>query len=188
MDKIKSFKELEINSYDYSMIQSYLIPFVMEKYPACTNFWNHLDVNELDQRVPGLFDTIEQQVNQRPLRAYLLAIPDADPAKLSTKLGKNSLHRDTSVEEYRLNWPVLNSGSIETRFFTSSVEPGKLILPTGETYLTYREDECELIDTLVMRYPTIIRVHTIHGLYHNGGKLPRYILSFNFEKELSCTT
>ena len=186
MDKIETFKELAINNSKFTTIQNCLIPFVLQKYPACVNFWNHVDLVELDNNVPNLLDVIEEQVGQRPLRSYLLAIPNADPEKLSKKLGNNSLHRDTSVEEFRLNWPILNSGSIETRFFNSSVEPGKLILPTGETYLTYREDDCELIDTLVMKQPTVIRVHTIHGLYHNGGALPRYVLSFNFEKELLC--
>jgi hypothetical protein len=187
MNKIESFKELSIDPAEFAVIQSQLIPFILQKYPMCVNFWNHVELAELENSVPKLLDVIEQHVGQRPLRSYLLAIPDADPEKLRKKLGKNSLHKDTSVEEFRLNWPILNSGSIETRFYTSVAEPSKLLLPTGETYLTYKESDCELIDTLVMKRPTVIRVHTIHGLYHNGGDLPRYVLSFNFAKELLCS-
>ena len=176
------YKEFDLDTFP--AIQAKLVPHVLSFCSGFTNFWNHADVTELLSVVPELETAIYRMVGQRPFKSYVLAIKSAPLDALDTKLNGNSLHRDTSVERYRLNWPILNSTSVETRFFTSDAEPTKLILPTGETYLKYTEDQCQLGGSNTLTKPTLIDTHAIHGLYRNGNNFPRFILSFNFEKEI----
>jgi hypothetical protein len=178
---VRPFKEFDIP--DFASIQSHLVPCILRRYTACVNFWNHVDLDMLAKDVPQVIDAIVGILGQVPSRAYLLAVPDAPEDVLAKKLGNNSLHRDTSIETCRLNWPILNSASIETRLYNSTAEPKQHVLPTGETYLTYRENDCREIARLYMTKPTLLHVHTIHGLFRASGPLPRYILSFNFAND-----
>jgi hypothetical protein len=177
------FREFDVDNFDN--IQNQLVPYIIKTYPNKITFWNHVDQEQLFEHVPELLTAVKHIAGQRPLKTYLLAIPNAPEVLLATQLGPKSLHRDTSVESCRLNWPVINSNSIETRLFSSTAEPSKLVLPTGETYLTYQEQDCELIDSFLMTKPTALHVHTIHGLYRATGPLPRYVLSFNFDQDIS---
>lgn len=173
------YRELEVP--DFESIQTTLISYVLTRYPGLYQFWNHVDQDELHAHVPALRPAIQQITGQTPLKTYLLVVPNGPEHMVNARLGGASLHSDTSVESTRLNWPVLNGTSIETRLFTSTAEPAKITLPTGETYLTYREDQCTQVGSFYMTRPTLLHVHTIHGLYRAAGPLPRYILSFNFE-------
>lgn len=173
------FREYDVENFDN--IQSRLISYVLETYPNKTTFWNHVDQDALFEHVPELNLAIVSITGQMPQKTYLLVVPESETYE---RLGARSLHRDTSIESCRLNWPVSNSSSIETRFFNSTAEPKKLILATGETYLNYQEHECQLIDSFLMTKPTLLHVHTIHGLYRSTGPLPRYILSFKFENSI----
>ena len=176
------FKEFDVPNFE--AIQAKLVPHVLSFAQGYANFWNIADTDSLLTAVPELKAAIESIIGQTPMKSYVLAIPNAPLHLLDTKLGVNSLHRDTSVEQYRLNWPILNGTSIETKFFTSDAEPTKLILPTGETYLTYTEDQCQLGGSNTLTKPTLINTHAIHGLYRNGDSFPRFILSFNFANEV----
>lgn len=179
---MNQYKEFDVLNFD--QIQSDLVPYILTKYPGLYQFWNHVDQDDLYQQVPELLAAIQLIAGQRPLKTYLLVIPNAPDHMINARLGGASLHRDTSVESTRLNWPILNSTSIETRVFSSDKEPTKLTLPTGETYLTYREDQCSQTGSFTMSKPTALHIHTIHGLYRATGPLPRYILSFNFEQSI----
>ena len=174
----------EFNLDNFEEIQAKLVPHVLSFCSKFTQFWNHADATELISAVPELKNAIYQITGQHPLKSYVLTVKDAPLDMLDTKLNGNSLHRDTSVERYRLNWPILNATSVETRFFTSDADAIKLILPTGETYLTFTEEQSVLTDSNILTKPTLIDTHAIHGLYRIGEKFPRFILSFNFEKEL----
>lgn len=176
---MKSFSELEISNFE--AIQRNLVPYILKKYPRRFRFWNHIDQTDLFSAVPELKSTIVDVIGQAPVKSYLFAVPRAPSFILAYKLGGKTIHRDTGNETARLNWPVLNSSSIETRFFTSSVEPTKTTrADSGETW-RYQESDCELIDQFCMTRPAVLHVHTIHGLYRAAGPLPRYVLSFKFE-------
>lgn len=176
---MNTYCELNINNFD--TVQKKLVPYILTKYPNLKQFWNHVEQQELFDNVPELQEAINNAVGQIPLKTYLLVVPDGPDHIVDAKLGANSIHRDTSIESTRLNWPILNSSSIETRMFNTEAEPRKLVLPTGETYLTYAESDCNLIGSFRLTKPTALHVHTIHGLYRVENPLPRYILSFNFE-------
>lgn len=176
------FRTLDIPNFEE--IQKKLVPYILVKYPGLFQFWNQVDQEDLYQQIPELLLAITHLTGQQPLKTYLLVIPNAPDQLVNARLGDASLHADTSVESTRLNWPVLNSSSIETKLFISTGEPNKLVLPTGQTYLTHSRDQCEEIASFIMDKPTVLHVHTIHGLYRAPGPLPRYILSFNFEQPI----
>ena len=176
-------REFDIDNFDD--IQAELIPFVLVNYPGLYQFWNHVDQAELFTKVPELLMAIQTIFKQTPLKTYLLVIPNGPSHLVEAKLGATSIHKDTSIESCRLNWPVLNGTSIETRMYDTTGEPNKIQLPTGETYLTYKQEQCEQVAAFYLTKPTLMHVHTAHGLYRASGPLPRYVLSFNFEHDVS---
>ena len=178
----KTFVPLTVPNFEE--IQSRLVPYMLETYPNRMTFWNKINKAALFEHVPELLAAVEELTGQQPFDAYLLAVPNAPEMMIATVLGANSIHADTSIESCRLNWPILNGSSVETRMFKTSAEPIKKILSTGETYLTYKESDCELIESFFLTQPVIMSVHTIHGLYRAQGPLPRYVLSFNFEPDI----
>jgi len=177
------YRELDVENFED--MQSKLIPYILSTYKNRFQFWNHLDHDKLMEAVPDLPDTLEKIIGQRPIQTYLLAVADFPEELLSQRLGANSLHADTSVESTRLNWPILNTTSIETKLFTSDAEPRTQILSSGEKYLLYKERDCKQVASFKMTKPTLLHVHTIHGLYKAEGPLPRYILSFKFDQDIA---
>lgn len=176
------YRKIDVEKFD--QIQDKLVPWIKHRYRWTRKFWNHVDQDQLFRDIPELSAAIEQVIGQQPLKTYMLAVPWAPEFLLRRKLGDHTLHRDTSTEAVRFNWPVLNGASIKTRLFSSSTEPNLKLLPSGETYLTYRREDCDEIDSFFLNQPTLLHVHTIHGLYRAAGPLPRYILSFKFEHSI----
>jgi hypothetical protein len=176
------FKSVDIENFE--KIQACLIPWVKQRFQQDLNFWNHVDQSQLFKDIPELLFAVESIIGQTPSKTYMLAVPDMPEFVLNKKLGPHSIHRDTSTESVRFNWPVLNSTSIETKLFESNAEPTQHVLTSGETYLRYQEQDCTEIASFRMDRPTLLHVHTIHGLYQAPGPLPRYILSFNFENPI----
>jgi len=177
------YRKITVDNFDE--IQAKLVPWVRRRYKWTLKFWNHVDQDQLFADIPELKSTVESIVGQTPLKTYMLAVPGVPEFILRRKIGAHSLHRDTSVESVRFNWPVLNGTSIETKLFTCDQEPNKKLLSTGETYLYYHEKDCKQIDSFFLDQPTLLHVHSIHGLYRAQGPLPRYILSFNFDQDIS---
>ena len=177
------FREFDVENFE--VIQEKLVPYIIEKHPKLMQFWNNVNQDELFLIVPELLDAIISITGQKPLKTYILVVPYAPAEILNKRLGANSLHKDTSTEICRLNWPVLNSSSIETKIFESTAEPTKLLLDTGQTYLRFNESDCQEIGNYRQTKPTILNVHNIHGLYRvENSPLPRYVLSFNFDQPI----
>jgi hypothetical protein len=175
----------KINVENFDQIQEKLVPWVKRRHRWAMKFWNHVDQDQLFRDIPELLTAIEKAIGQQPLKTYMLAVPWAPEFVMRRKLGDYTLHRDLDVEPVRFNWPVLNSTSIETRLFISRTEPHKKLLSSGESYHAYKKTDCDQIDSFFLDQPALLHVHTIHGLYRATGPLPRYILSFNFEQDIS---
>jgi len=173
------FKEFDVDNFD--VIQSKLIPHVLSFAQNYTNTWNEIDVGPVLVAVPELKSAIKSITGKLPTKCIVFAYPIEPLDVMDAKYGKYSLHQDGNrgFSQYRLNWPILNGTSIETKFFSSSAEPKKLQLPTGQTYLGYQEDECVFETSNILTKPTIINVYAIHGLYRIGTVFPRIILSFD---------
>ena len=178
------WRELDIPEFD--ILQRDLVPWVLSRFPNDdVGFWNHADPQDLFACVPRLPRAIHDAIGQIPDRIYVLIV-SGKTWEQSGRNNEQSLHRDTSEESCRLNWPVLNSTSIETRMYRSNSEPTRLLLPSGTSYLKYQADQCEFAGSFRMHRPTVLRVHSIHGLFHVPDMpLPRYILSFRFPRDIS---
>lgn len=176
------YRELDVPNFE--KIQASLVPYILEKYPTISAFWNSMDYEHMFQTFPEFVSSITQVIGQPPIQAFLLTLPNLDPEKLKQRTGASSIHRDVSVESCRLNWPLLNGPSVETRFFSDdAVEKSQVTMPDGTVYKTF--EESTVLDTLRLRVPTVVHVHTIHGLYPTSGPLPRYILTIKFDKDIS---
>jgi hypothetical protein len=178
------YRKIDVDNFDE--IQEKLVPWIKRHHRWTFKFWNHVDQYQLFKDIPELPDAIEQVIGQRPLHTYMLAVPWVPGFVAKKILGSNTLHKDTSVESVRFNWPVLNGPTVETKLFVSSIDPEQKQLHTSkETYLSYREEDCQEIASFFLDKPTLLHVHTIHGLYRASGPLPRYILSFKFENPIN---
>jgi hypothetical protein len=176
------YRKIDVENFDE--IQQKLTPWIKKRYRWTLKFWNHVDQDQLFDDNPELLTAVKKTIGQAPIETYMLSIPNLPEFVLRKKIGPNSLHIDTSTVPVRFNWPVLNGTSIETRLFESNADPKKYQLREGETYLSYREEDCEQIASFFLDRPTLLHVHTIHGLYRAPGPLPRYILSFKFEQPI----
>jgi hypothetical protein len=176
------FQEFDIQNFD--QIQAKLQPWIKKRYRWTFKFWNHVDQQQLFQDIPELKTAIENIIGSAPMKTYMLAVPWMPEFLTHRKLGSHTLHKDTAQEAVRLNWPVLNGSSIETKFFRSNAEPNRTFLSSGESYLKYHERDCDQIGSFRLIKPSLIHVHTIHGLYRATGPLPRYILSFKFPSSI----
>jgi hypothetical protein len=176
---------LKIDVANFEQIQEKLIPWVKKRARWTLKFWNHVDQDQLFKDIPELPDAIEQVIGQRPLHTYMLVVPWVPNFVAKKILGSKTLHKDTSVESVRFNWPVLNGPSVETKLFASKVDPEqKQLHISKKTYLSYQEENCQEIGSFLLDKPALLHVHTIHGLYRASGPLPRYILTFKFEKPI----
>lgn len=180
----RPWRELDVPEFD--SIQRDLVPWVLSRFPdEGVGFWNHADPEDLFACVPLLPQAIHAVIGQIPDRIYVLIV-SAQTREQWGITNERTLHRDTSEESCRLNWPVLNSTSIETRMYRSQSEPTKMYLPSDTSYLNYRIDQCEFVGSFRMHRPTVLRVHSIHALFHvPNTPLPRYILSFRFPRDIS---
>lgn len=177
------YKELNIDNFD--AIQSKLIPYITETYPDKKNFWNVVIQETLYNAVPEFKSCLEKTFGSIPHRLFLLVVPySPDISAIKKFTDENSLHQDSTIYPYRVNWPILNSDSVETRFFTSNETPTIVPLPTGQTYKCYQYSDCTEIESFCLRKPTVFNTSIIHGLFLKKPVLPRYILSLEYEFDL----
>ena len=175
------YKEFEIDNFEN--LQAQVIPYVLKLCKGIDQFWNNIDTTMLLTNLPELNQAVYSIVGQYPIIAYLLAVGGTEE-QLSNMLDDNSLHRD-SGPQYRLNWPILNANSIETKFFTSAAEPTKTLAGPDAAYFRYHRKDCSLQDSYILTKPTLINVQQIHGLYRIKDKFPRIALSFKFPEEIT---
>lgn len=107
-------------------------------------------------------------------------------------MGENSIHRDHDDGQSkicRLNLPLLNGDSVETRFYNLRKD-GTDPRPTDyksklKPFENYYLKDCEQIDKLHLTKPVIFNIKSIHSLYHIPNKpLPRIICSIEFKSDL----
>jgi hypothetical protein len=184
------YREFDIETFD--SIQEKLVPYMLEKYSEVQHFWNEIDQEHLFSQVPELLQALQNLTTQSPKNTYLLVIHHSlehmDTARLGDtllNLGPATIHKDTCKESTRLNWPVLNGSSIETRMFETQNNLENVVSVGGSSFNELKEEHCKLIASFFLTKPTVMHVHTAHGLYRAPGPLPRYILSFNFKQDIS---
>jgi hypothetical protein len=99
-----------------------------------------------------------------------------------------SIHIDNSPRPCRLQWPVFNSQSVETIWYTADPnDRTTVILPNRVPYTSYQPEDCkEIARTCIVR-PTVIRVeepHAVDRTSDNPKDFPRAAFSFVFKETL----
>ena len=93
---------------------------------------------------------------------------------------KLNIHIDNTDETARINIPILNCEDTETRFYKIKKSPTLLFKHNNVSYYPLSEEHCELIDTVEINVPTIIRINEPHGVFVNHNKFPRITCIVSF--------
>jgi hypothetical protein len=199
------WRELDIAEFDD--IQQRLVPWVLWRYPMGRK--KYLSTDELlnsDQSSSDCHHWIDfksnggikyyHNIDQLSMFAAVPQLPTV-LHRITGQLPETSslwvletpidevMHRDNHKHICRLNWPVMNSASVETRIYHSQCHAMKI--PTSQmsfNYIRYKESDCELIGSYRMTKPTILRIRSIHSMARADGPLPRYILGFTFADDI----
>jgi len=164
------YKKLEL---DHTLIAKKSLAYILaDKHKhKIKAFWTNINFNEFINHVPELL-TCFKEINLTPWR---VAITSA-----STNI---SIHRDTSGAPLRINIPVFNCQGSQTKFWSTSVEPKIMLLKNGVSYHHLDETDCELMATLELDSPTILRVKEPHSVYI-GEKVPRLALTLEVKEDI----
>jgi hypothetical protein len=166
--KMIYYKKLEL---DHTLVAKKSLAYISANKHKITNFWTNVNFNEFINHVPELL-TFFKEVNLTPRRVAITAA--------ITDIG---IHRDDTSVPVRINIPVLNCQGSQTKFWSTSVEPKLMFLTNGVPYRYLDETDCELMATLELDSPTVLRVKEPHSVYV-GEKVPRISLTLEFEEDI----
>lgn len=161
-----------------AQLRALLIP----EFETKKTFWNIYDHMSLYQKIPKFKEFITKHFGTIA-KLYILVVQE--PPKDKNVLDDNSIHKDTGTEMYRLNWPLQNGDTIETRFYSTNGNEKKLDLPSGQTYISFNVNDCKHEASLVLTKPTLFNVKEAHGLYQHKDAFPRILMSIKFENDIS---
>ncbi len=100
----------------------------------------------------------------------------------------SNIHIDGSPHPCRLQWPIINSHSVETLWY--NIDPSYQIremLPNGVEYISYKTGDYVPVARKNITGPTVIRVeepHAIRRLSDINSDFPRIAFSFAFDESL----
>lgn len=99
-----------------------------------------------------------------------------------------NIHIDNSPHPCRLQWPLINTHSVETVWYKADPKDKITeILPNGVPYVSYRLQDCKEIARTCIVGPTVIRVEEPHAVDRKSSdpaNFPRAAFSFAFEQTL----
>lgn len=95
------------------------------------------------------------------------------------------IHSDTSVHVTRLNIPIMNCEDTITKFY--NVPEWEVVTNEAGTdvWIAKNPDECEVLCSVVVDRPTLLRINYPHRVFMNENKTPRITLSLYFDKDPS---
>ena len=174
------YKELDLDNYKDSVDE--FLPKIIELLEDSNQFYNDLDpiwfVNNCPSKLLKQISDIGGEISL----PFVLKVSNENVHNANSK----SIHVDGGIADYRLNLPLLNSDSVETRFYRvkDSDNPNpRVVNPYGSVANFYKEEDLELIDQLVITRPLIFPVKIPHGLFVIKQQLPRYVLTIQFESD-----
>ena len=99
-----------------------------------------------------------------------------------------NIHIDNSPHPCRLQWPLINTHSVETVWYKADPKDKITeILPNGVPYVSYRSQDCKEIARTCIVGPTVIRVeepHAVERKSNDPADFPRAAFSFAFVETL----
>jgi hypothetical protein len=82
----------------------------------------------------------------------------------------NPIHTDNTLYDFSLNLPILGCDNTFVKFFKSTHPPIKQVADSGVTYYSYDENNCQVMDSLELTSPHIIKVNVPHAVKNETGK------------------
>lgn len=174
------YKFVDFDGYHTHKIP--IVNYVAEQFANTDEFYNQLDNDVFENICPEKLYTQIINFGGEIFRCMVFKLNEKSILKFNT-LG--SIHTDAGIATYRLNLPLLNAESIETKFFKvlhynpESRIVNRYNVPTE----FFKETDCAIQDSYIMNNPLVINVKEPHGLYVNTYKWPRYIMSIQFKSD-----
>ena len=158
---------------EFEHVSAKLKNFYLKNESMFKTFWTHISMTNLMKECPEL----QEMFN--PLGITIKTV-----AFVKTTKPISEIHRDYTIYSTRINLPILNCDLTETKFYTTTKEPEKLLLPNGITYLSFKEEDCLQVDSLCLSKPALIRIQELHQVCSYNPKLPRVSCTIGFHENI----
>jgi hypothetical protein len=137
-----------------------------------TGAWKNTDLYEVKQHCPAL----EQLFKPLNLDISYLAF-------FVTHWAVSQIHTDVKPWP-RINLPILNCDSTETRFYISSKPPVKRYQEDGVPYFYIDPDKCQHVDQYFLTKPVVFRPSQPHCVFSNNPIFPRISCTIGFHQNI----
>ena len=158
---------------DCTVVSEKLRAFYLYNECFCKTFWTGFNTRVISKFCPEL----QEMFNPLGLTIKTVAF-------VKTLNPITDIHKDYTDYSARINVPVLNCEHTETKFYTTTAEPKIDLLGNGVTYLSYKEEDCTLVDSFCLSKPTVLRVHELHQVCSNNPNFPRVSCTIGFNEDL----
>jgi len=139
-----------------------------------TSSWKSVDLTDLLKDVPELSEMLA------PLNITLRYA-----AFFVSDYATGTLHIDHDINSNcRIIIPVLNCENTETRFFTTSAAPEKVLQPNGIPLLKLDPSKCTHVDQYYLDKPLIFRNDQPHQVVSNNPNNPRISFTMGFVEDI----
>lgn len=176
---MRYYQEIEFPNF----IQSHqeLVDYFHALHPDLTqvvNFFSFPSFEKFKQMCPTVISGFDEMGLHLKGVFMITVVPDTN----------SNIHIDGSPHPCRLQWPIMNSHSVDTLWY--DIDPSyqiKEMLPNGVPYISYSSENRTEVVSKNITGPTIIRVeepHAVRRVSTNASDYPRVAFSFAFEESL----
>jgi hypothetical protein len=136
--------------------------------------WKSVNTQDVLSKVPELVDLF------KPLNLIIKYL-----AFFVTEQPYGTIHIDHDRQSNsRINIPVLNCEKSETRFFTVTAPPVKVLQENGVPLLQLNLEACVQVDQFVLTGPVVFRNDHPHQVVNINGAQPRISCTIGFYQDL----
>jgi hypothetical protein len=176
---MKYFKEIDFPNFDQCDVE--LKQYFDYLYPdksLARNFFNFPPKDLFLKTCPNVLQGFKK-LNLEFKAVFMISVVEDT---------NRNIHIDGSPHPCRLQWPILNSQSVDTAWYEAREEDKIVeILPNGVPYISYRVQDCKEVARKNISKPTIIRVEEPHAVIRTSCSpidFPRIAFSFAFTETL----
>jgi|APFre7841882654_1041346.scaffolds.fasta_scaffold315291_1 hypothetical protein len=173
---MKYYKYLDI---DCSEVSPKLVKYIYDNselilHSQQSSAWKAVDTKDVLIKVPELMEMV------KPLDITIKYL-----AFFITEMQYGTIHIDHDTQSNcRINIPVLNCDNTETRFFTISEEPVKVLQKNGIPLLKINPLACTQVDKLELTRPVVFRNNQPHQVVSFNKSQPRISCTIGFYEDI----
>jgi hypothetical protein len=168
---------------NWTNYQSVFESFILEQLNGSVRPYNFVSVEKLEQRLPEFKNLLEAQFDSTLERIMVFVMTEQS---MTNMFGDKFVHIDSGEQKARLNWPILNSRSVVTKYFDiidPTYQPKRIYInpPYKDFVDVYDAHVCKEVSSVCVDRPTVFTVtEKAHGMYINENHWPRVMASINF--------